>query len=157
MMQTKQLTTHLDSRGFFREVIRASDPFFEEGFGQWSHSMMFTGTIKAWHIHQKQVDWWYCPVGVIRAVVVDLQENVTDILSGGNPLKIPIYKVQEFILGENQPSQVIKIPPGFAHGLKVLQGPAHLFYITSREYDPDDEGRIPYNALGYDWHKEVIK
>jgi dTDP-4-dehydrorhamnose 3,5-epimerase len=34
-------------------------------------------------------------------------------------------------------------------------GPAHLFYITSRVYDPDDEGRIAHDdpRIGYDWAK----
>ncbi len=28
----KSLDTHVDQRGFFREIIRATDGFFEEGF-----------------------------------------------------------------------------------------------------------------------------
>jgi dTDP-4-dehydrorhamnose 3,5-epimerase len=40
-----------------------------------------------------------------------------------------------------------------AHGYKVLNGPAHLLYITSRVYDPNDEGRLPHDdaRIGYDW------
>ena len=45
----KELTTHADERGFFREVIRESDEFFDH-FGQWSHSLMHPGVAKAWHI-----------------------------------------------------------------------------------------------------------
>ena len=58
----KELVTYADERGFFREIIRVTDDFFQEGFGQWSHSLMHTGTAKAWHIHQKQTDWWYVAV-----------------------------------------------------------------------------------------------
>jgi len=31
----------------------------------------------------------------------------------------------------------------------------HLLYVTSRIYDPSDEGRIPYDdsTIGYDWRK----
>ena len=31
--------------------------------------------------------------------------------------------------------------------------PAMLVYVTSRVYNPEDEGRIPYNEPGiaYDW------
>lgn len=140
-IQIKQLTTHPDSRGFFREVIRASDPFFVGAFGQWSHSMMYTGTIKAWHLHQKQTDFWYCAGGVIRAVVCDVDTK----------------EINEFVMGDNQPPIVLKIPPGIAHGCKVLQGPAHLLYITSAEYDGTDEGRLPFDSLPYDWHFEPIK
>jgi dTDP-4-dehydrorhamnose 3,5-epimerase len=48
----KELKTYSDERGFFRELIRVTDGFFEEGFGQWSHSLMFDGVIKAWHLHR---------------------------------------------------------------------------------------------------------
>ena len=32
-VETKELVTHADERGFFREIIRESDAFFEH-FGQ---------------------------------------------------------------------------------------------------------------------------
>ena len=67
----KRLETHRDERGFFREIIRVKDDFFKEGFGQWSHSLMFAGVIKAWHIHKKQTDWWYGSTGVLKVVLYD--------------------------------------------------------------------------------------
>jgi dTDP-4-dehydrorhamnose 3,5-epimerase len=153
------LTTHTDDRGFFREILKSS----ECEFGQWSHSMMVTGVIKAFHIHSRQWDFWYCPVGSIKAVLVDCRRVKMEIDTDGkcypsNPVapgdnERPV----ELLLGDNQPAQVLVIPPGIAHGLKVLQGPAHLFYITSREYDPADEGRIAYDSLGYDWDKREIR
>lgn len=138
----KNLVTHQDERGFFREIIRVTDDFFKEGFGQWSHSLMYTGVAKAWHIHRLQVDWWYVPVGVLRVALYDTR-----------PESSTFRVTMELLLGENQPSQTVRIPPGVAHGCKCLSGPAHLFYITSRTYDPDDEGRIPYDdaTIGYDW------
>jgi dTDP-4-dehydrorhamnose 3,5-epimerase len=42
----KELVTHTDERGFFREIIRTTDDIFREGFGQWSHSLMHTGVAK---------------------------------------------------------------------------------------------------------------
>lgn len=141
----KDLVTHADGRGFFREIIRASDDFFAEGFGQWSVSEMYTGVIKAWHIHRKQTDWWYVDRGVLRLALHDLRD--------GSPTK---GMTQEFLLGDGHPPRVVKIPPGVAHGCKCLQGPARLHYITSRIYDPDDEGRIPHDdaKIGYDWLKK---
>ncbi len=138
----KELETHADERGFFRELIRATDPFFAEGFGQWSHSLMHTGVAKAWHLHQRQVDWWYVPLGVLKVALHDLRPDS------------PTYRrTMEFLLGESQPPRVVRIPPGVAHGCKCVQGPAHLFYVTSRVYDPSDEGRIPHDdpEIGYDW------
>ena len=49
------------------------------------------------------------------------------------------------------------IAPGVAHGYKVIgDGRAGIVYVTSRFYDPDDEGRIPYNdpRLSYDWETQ---
>lgn len=137
----KELTTHPDERGFFRELIRSSDDFFDD-FGQWSHSKMYAGVIKAWHVHQKQTDWWYVAGGVLKVVLFDTRPGSP---TGGQTM--------EFLMGDEQRCRIVKIPPGVAHGCKCLEGPAHLFYITSRTYDPADEGRIPHDdpEIGYDW------
>ena len=140
----KELVTHCDERGFFREIIRVTDDFFTEGFGQWSHSLMYTGVAKAWHIHRLQVDWWYVPIGVLRVALHDTR-----------PASPTFRETMELRLGEHQSSQILRIPPGVAHGCKCLSGPAHLFYVTSRIYDPNDEGRISYDdpTIGYDWER----
>lgn len=141
-VEIKELTTYPDERGFFREIIRVTDEFFSEGFGQFSHSLIYPGAAKAWHIHKSQVDWWYVPVGNIRVALHDLRENSP---TTGD--------TEEIYLGENFGAKVLKIPPGVAHGCKVLGGVSHLFYITSKTYDPDEEGRIPHNDpnIGYNW------
>jgi dTDP-4-dehydrorhamnose 3,5-epimerase and related enzymes len=141
-VEFKELLTHSDERGFFREVIRVTDPFFEEGFGQWSHSLMHTGSAKAWHIHKKQIDWWYVSLGVIKVALHDAR-----------PDSATYRSTMEILMGDHQPSRVLRIPPGVAHGCKCLSGPAHLLYVTSQVYDPGDEGRIPFDdhTIGYDW------
>ncbi len=138
----KKLVRHPDERGYFEEMIRNTDPFFREGFGQVSHSHMVDGVVKAWHIHKTQIDWWYVVAGTIKAVVYDARKDSDT------------YKrTQEFVMGENGEAIVLKIPPGVAHGLKVVAGPADLVYVTSSIYTPDEEGRIPYDdkEIGYDW------
>ncbi|RMH56175.1 MAG: hypothetical protein D6679_09560 [Candidatus Hydrogenedentota bacterium] len=139
---TKSLVTHLDDRGFFRELIRCTDDFFAEGFGQWSLSRMYAGTVKAWHIHKIQTDWWYVAHGVILAVLHDLR-----------PDSETRGETNEFFLGDDRDPIVLKIPPGVAHGCRCLSGPADLFYVTSHVYNPEDEGRIPHDDpdIGYDW------
>ena len=138
----KNLKTHRDERGFFREIIRVKDDFFEEGFGQWSHSLMYPGVIKAWHIHKQQTDWWYVGTGVLKIVLYDKR-----------PESSTYRQTMEIMLGDNHDARVLKIPPGVAHGCKCMSGPANLFYITSHTYDPKDEGRIPHDdpEIGYDW------
>ncbi len=143
-VEMKPLVTHPDERGFFREILRSSDPIFAEGFGQWSHTMSHTGVAKAWHVHSRQTDWWYVACGTVKAALYDTRPDS------------PTYgQLQEFLLGDGHPPVVLKIPPGVAHGYRVLQGPAHIFYITSHEYDGTDEGRIPHDDpdIGYDWTK----
>jgi dTDP-4-dehydrorhamnose 3,5-epimerase len=141
-VEIKELVTHTDERGLFREIIRKSDDIFPEGFGQWSHTMSYTGVAKAWHVHQKQTDWWYVAVGTIKAALHDTRPD--------SPTQ---GELQELLMGEDHPSIVLKIPPGVAHGYRVLKGPAHVFYIVSHEYDGTDEGRIPPDdgEIGYDW------
>jgi dTDP-4-dehydrorhamnose 3,5-epimerase len=133
-VEIKRLQTNPDPRGFFRELIRVTDPFFSEGFAQWSHSRMQKDVVKAWHFHHRQVDWWYVAIGEIEVVLFDLREES------------PTHQQKMvFSLGEGHPG-VVRIPPGVAHGLKVLTPEAHLFYITSQTYDPADEGRHPFDT-----------
>ena len=138
----KKLVRHPDERGYFEELIRQTDDFFSEGFGQLSHSYMVAGVVKAWHVHKTQVDWWFCAIGKIKMAVYDLRKDS------------PTYKeLNEFILGDTPDNIIVKIPPGVAHGMKVIEGPCHFVYATSRTYDPAEEGRVPYNdpEIGYDW------
>src|SRR4051794_18344565 len=101
----KELTSHPDERGFFRELIRHNDNFFAEGFAQLSHSLMHPGTAKAWHIHRSQVDWWYVPIGVLKVGLFDKRPDST---TRG--------ELVQLFLGEHFGSKVLKIPPGVAHG-----------------------------------------
>ena len=146
-VELKELVTHSDERGFFREIIRVNDDFFKEGFGQWSHSLMHLGAAKAWHIHKKQIDWWYVSLGVLKVALHDTRPES------------PTYReTMELLMGDHHPSRVLRIPPGVAHGCKCISGPVHLLYVTSRIYDPSDEGRIPFDdrTIGYDWLKAPL-
>ena len=141
-LMVKKLVRHPDERGYFEELIRITDDFFGEGFGQLSHSFMVAGVVKAWHVHKTQVDWWFCATGKIKMAVYDLRKDS------------PTYKeLNEFTLGDEPDNIIVKIPPGVAHGMKVLEGPCHFVYATSKTYDPVEEGRVPYDDpdIGYDW------
>jgi dTDP-4-dehydrorhamnose 3,5-epimerase len=135
----KRLVTHPDERGYFREVIRASDEFFS-GFGQWSHSLMYAGTAKAWHVHQRQTDWWYC-IGALKVALYDLR-----------PESQTHGELAELLMGDQHEPICLRIPPGVAHGCRALET-THLLYLTSHVYDPADEGRLAHDdpSIGYDW------
>ena len=158
-LQIKVLKTHKDGRGFFREIIRASDPFFQEagtahqGFMQWSHSKMQKDVVKAWHYHHKQYDWWYCGVGKMLTALYD------------NRPESPTYQTKiEFFMGDSEEygSEVnevcVKIPPGVLHGLRVHSDFAHLFYITSETYNPQEEGRFKFDSafVPHNWGPGAI-
>lgn len=141
-VEVKELVGHADDRQVFREVIRVTDAFFGEGFGQLSYALMHPGTAKAWHVHARQVDWWYVPMGALKVALYDTRSD--------SPT---CGELQELLLGPEYGHKVVRIPPGVAHGCRVLGGITQLFYVTSRVYDPADEGRIPHDdpTIGYDW------
>lgn len=142
-VEIKKLTTYSDNRGFFREIIRNSDnPFFECGFGQFSHSFMFPGVIKAWHYHKIQTDYFYVANGTVRVGVYDMRETSKT------------YRMtMDFLMGDYQDAQCLKVPPGVLHGVKAVVGPANLLYIMSHEYNPKDEYRLAYNdpSIPFNW------
>ena len=138
----KDIVTYADDRGFFREIIRVTDPFFKEGFGQCSHSLVYPEVVKAWHGHHQQTQWTYVACGLVRVVIHDPR-----------PQSATYRRTEERLIGEHQPACVYRLPPGVVHGYRCLAGPAHVFYVTSGTYDPNDEIRLLHDeaAIGYDW------
>lgn len=141
-VKIKELVRYPDERGFFEELIRVNDEFFQEGFGQLSHSVMHPGVIKAWHVHKTQIDWWYITRGDVHVGLYDTRKS-----------SLTYKLINEFRLGEHGKDIVLKIPAGVAHGCKVIGGESELFYATSSVYNTDEEGRIPHDDknIGYDW------
>ena len=141
----KELVTHTDERGFFREIIRVTDEFFEEGFGQLSHSLVYAGVVKAWHGHRGQTQWNYVIAGLIKVALYDSRPNS------------PTFrKSMEFLAGDHQLARVYVFPPGVLHGYRCLHGPMHIMYLTSGTYAPDEEVRLPHDdaVIGYDWSRQ---
>jgi len=137
-VEIKELATHADERGFFREIIRETDGFFGH-FGQWSHALMYPGSAKAWHHHREQTDWWYA-IGSLKVALYGLRPD--------SPTK---GELVELFLGDRF-ARCLKIPPGVAHGCRALEL-SHLLYVTSNVYNPEDEGRLAHDdeSIGYDW------
>jgi dTDP-4-dehydrorhamnose 3,5-epimerase len=128
-----------DDRGYFLEVMRLSQGVAS---AQVSAALSYPGTIKAFHYHQRQTDWWTPALGMLQAALVDLRKD-SPTFGARNTLYV----------GALRPWQIL-IPPGVAHGYKVIgTNPAMLVYVTDCFYDPDDEGRLPFNhpTIQYDW------
>jgi len=138
----KELVTHVDERGFFREVVRVTDESFSAGFGQLSHSLVYPGIVKAWHAHRVQFQWTYVLFGLLKVVLYD----------GRLDAKTHRQKM-EFFAGDHQTARVYCFPPGVVHGYRCIDGPAHVIYVTSGVYDLSDEIRFSHDdaKIGYDW------
>ena len=139
----KECVVHGDDRGLLMEVVRDDEPIFR-AVKQTTFTISYPGVIKAFHWHRRQWDVWFFSSGMAQIVIYDLREGSptcgrTDVLYAG--LHKPL---------------VIAIPPGVAHGYRVLGSePAALFYHTTEHYDaaaPDEE-RIPFDdpRIGFDW------
>lgn len=141
-VELKELDTHRDERGFFREIARNTDGIMAEGWAQVSHSLMHPGVAKGWHVHPTQIDWWYVPVGDLKVALYDTRQG-----------SVTKGHLDELFLGEHYDARLLKIPAGVAHGCRAIGGTAHLVYLTSSTYNRDEEGRIPHDDpdIGYDW------
>src|SRR5262249_51228481 len=111
---------------------------------QTTYTLSYPGVIKAFHWHRRQWDIWFFSSGAAQVVLHDLRE--------GSPSS---GRTEVLYAGARMPL-VIAIPPGVAHGYRVLgDEPAGLFYHTTEHYDPaePDEERIPFDdpRIGFDW------
>ena len=139
---------HPDDRGYFLEVQRMGQGLaaeFPAATTQISAALSFPGTIKAFHFHLHQTDCWTPARGMLQVALVDLRVD-----SPTFGLRNTMY------VGTMRPWRVL-IPPGVGHGYKVIgPGEAMLVYLTDRLYNPQDEGRIPYDdpSIRYDWETQ---
>ena len=137
-----------DDRGYFLEVARLGQGLpgeFPPETTQVSAALSHPGTIKAFHYHFQQTDFWVPAQGMFQVALVDLRRPS------------PSFGVRNTLyVGALRPWQLL-IPPGVGHGYKVIgDGPGLLIYVTDRHYNTDDEGRIPHNApnIAYDWETQ---
>jgi dTDP-4-dehydrorhamnose 3,5-epimerase len=134
-----------DDRGYFLEIMRFGQGLpsqYPADSTQVSAAVSYPGTIKAFHYHQYQTDLWSAVAGMLQVALVDLR--------AGSPT---FGRRNTMYIGTLRPWQLL-IPPGVAHGYKVIgEQPALLVYVTDRFYNPNDEGRVPYNdeSIQYDW------
>lgn len=138
----KDLQIHKDERGTFSEIIRRTDKIFKSKFAQLNYSIVFPGVTKAWHLHKKQTDWMCVIAGDMKLVLYDTRP------------KSKTYKnLIEILMGQTFGLKAIKVPPGVAHGYKVINGPMYILYLIDKEYDGTDELRISYDdpQINYDW------
>jgi dTDP-4-dehydrorhamnose 3,5-epimerase len=147
-VRIQPLSVWPDDRGYFLEVQRMGQGLaaeFPASTSQLSAALNYAGAVKAFHFHSHQTDCWTPAMGLLQVALVDLRV--------GSPT---FGRRNTMYVGPLRPWQIL-IPPGVGHGYKVIGGqPALLIYMTDRFYNPQDEGRIPYNdpGINYDWETQ---
>jgi dTDP-4-dehydrorhamnose 3,5-epimerase len=147
-VKVQPLALYPDDRGYFMEVQRLGRGLaaeFPPQRTQVSAAMNYAGSIKAFHYHLHQTDCWTPVKGHLQVALVDLR-----LLSETFGQRNTLY------VGPLRPWQIL-IPPGVGHGYKVIgREDSLLVYMTDRFYNPQDEGRIPYNdpSVNYDWETQ---
>ena len=128
------INTYVDDRGWsfmnqLHGVLRKE--------GQINYSITYPGTIKAWHRHTKQTDFWICTNGHLKAGIHREDD----------------MKSWSMILGYMHPCVLI-IPPFLWHGAATMNNePAGLLYYVTHGYDKDnpDEERRPFDSVDFSW------
>lgn len=138
-----------DERGYFTELYKKSDfqpiDFLkDQTFVQNNESYSKKGVIRGlhfqWNPYQKKL------IRTINGSIIDL---FLDIRIGSPTFgKIGTYKLET--KPENNYSEWIWIPVGFAHGLFLLEDSAVEYYCTS-QYSPKTEASISPIASDIDW------
>ena len=134
-----------DSRGFFLESYNEqtmSEAGIRERFVQDNHSFSTRDVVRGLHYQVRpQGKLVRVAVGEILDVVVDLRRS-SPTLGRWCAMNLSDAK-----------AQMLWIPPGFAHGFRVLSETAHVFYKATDFYDPAAERTIAWNdsVLSIDW------
>jgi len=136
-----------DERGHFSEVFRAGD-FAEAGipgpFVQENQSRSERGVLRGLHyqiLPKAQGKLVRCLRGSIYDVAVDIRKD--------SPTFGRWHGV--VLTGENR--KMLYIPPGFAHGFYVADGPADVLYKTTDYHSPEHERGVRWDdpALAIAW------
>lgn len=135
-----------DERGFFLESYneRVFAEFgIHETFRQDNHSYSTRNVLRGMHYQIKHVQGKLVRVaeGEILDVAVDVRRD-----------SVNFGKWEAVILsGENK--RMIWIPPGFAHGFRVISEAAHVLYKATEYYAPEYERTLAWNDpdVKIDW------
>ncbi len=134
-----------DERGRFLETFRKN--WFPErawDIVQTNRSDSKGGVLRGLHYHFHQVDYWYCPAGVLRVGLADLRRSSAT------------YGASEVIeIGDNQQIGVF-IPCGVAHGFYAVTD-VTLTYLVDNYYNGGDEFGVAWDdpTLAVPWDAEA--
>lgn len=138
---------HGDPRGFFLESFRKSD--FEAiglpgDFHQDNHARSGPGVLRGLHYQVHPAEQGKL-IRVVRGVVFDVAVDI-------RPDSPTFGSWEGVMLTEDRP-EMLYIPPGFAHGYKVMGEGADLVYKVTAEYREELDRGIRWDdpRLGIEW------
>jgi dTDP-4-dehydrorhamnose 3,5-epimerase len=141
-----RISPHIDERGAFREVWRASmfadlaqpDAGTERPrFVQSNLSSSRAGVLRGLHYHHRQLDHWVVIDGSVFVALVDLRSSE----------KRPTVVTQVL-----EADDFVTIPRLVAHGFLALRS-TNLLYFVTNEYDGTDEHGLAWDdpVVGVKW------
>jgi dTDP-4-dehydrorhamnose 3,5-epimerase len=137
-----------DERGFFMETFKKSD-FEKFGIkGDWvqdNHSRSKKGVLRGLH-YQLNPKAQGKLVRVVRGAVFDV---AVDIRKGS-----PWYGKWVGVILSEENKYMLWVPPGFAHGVAVLEDDTELLYkVSGAEYSPEHDRAIRWDdpEIGIIW------
>lgn len=128
-----------DERGMIMHMLRCDDPHFER-FGEIYFSLAYPESVKGWHEHTRQVQFYAVIHGMIKLVLYD-----------NRPKSKTHKELVEVFLGEDN-YQLIRIPTGVINGYKAIGLEAAIVANCATlphapdemvRYDPHGE-KVPY-------------
>jgi len=136
-----------DGRGYFLEAYKKSD-FLENGiehdFVQDNYCLSHRGVLRGLH-YQKQPSAQGKLTHVVSGRVYDV---AVDMRKGS-----PYFGQWVGVELSAESHEMLWVPPGFAHGVLILEDNTHFTYKTTNEYNPTLETGFAWNddELAIDW------
>jgi dTDP-4-dehydrorhamnose 3,5-epimerase len=135
-----------DERGFFLESYNQkvfAELGIEDHFVQDNHSSSRRNVLRGLHYQIKQ------PQGkLVRAVEGEILDVAVDVRRSS-----PTFGAWEAVHLSGENKRMLWIPPGFAHGFRVISESAQVLYKATDYYAPEFERTLAWNDpdLKIDW------
>jgi dTDP-4-dehydrorhamnose 3,5-epimerase len=140
-----------DARGFFLESYNErtmADLGIHEKFVQDNHSFSSKNVLRGLHYQVRR------PQGkLVRVVTGEILDVAVDLRRSSSS-----YGKWYGVLLSQENHKMMWIPPGFAHGFRVMSDTADVLYKATDFYAPELERTIAWNdpTLAIDWQLEGV-
>ena len=135
-----------DNRGFFLESYNdraLAEVGIRERFVQDNHSCSQRDVLRGLHYQIQHVQG-----KLVRVVVGEILDVAVDVRR-----RSPSFGKWEAVHLSGENKRMLWIPPGFAHGFRVLSDQTHVLYKATDYYAPEHERTIAWNdpELNINW------